>query len=78
VRALEYKTKNMKKVNLKNKLNLTKATISKLDLRNFKGGDDLLLAGMSMIGANTVYIGCGINVFDGEHISRHKCNATAP
>jgi hypothetical protein len=68
----------MKKVNLKHKLNLSKEIISKLDLSNIKGGDDLLVAGMSMIGINTVYYGCGANVADGEHLTRRKCNAIAP
>jgi hypothetical protein len=64
----------MKKVNFKNKLNLSKETISKLDLKNFKGGDDVLIAGMSMIDNNTNYISCTINAVDGTHMTRRKCD----
>jgi hypothetical protein len=68
----------MKKIKFKNKLNLSKETISKLDLKNFKGGDDIIIAGMSMVDSNTKYISCGINAVDGEHMTRHKCNVIAP
>ncbi len=62
----------MKKISLKNKLNLTKETLSKLDLKNLKGGDGALAAGMSMIAHNTVYIGCSANAVDGEHMTKRK------
>jgi hypothetical protein len=68
----------MKKINFKNKLNLSKETISKLELKNFKGGDDAFIAGMSMIDGNTKYVGCDINALDGEHMTRRKCGVIAP
>jgi hypothetical protein len=68
----------MKKINLKHKLNLSKEIISKLNLKNFKGGDDMQVAGMSIIGSNTIYYGCGANIADGEHMTRRKCNTTLP
>jgi hypothetical protein len=66
----------MKKINFKNKLTLTKEALSKLDLKNVKGGDDFLVAGMSIIGNNTVYYGCGANldIVNDEHMTKRKCS----
>jgi hypothetical protein len=68
----------MKKLSLNNKLSLTKETLSKLDLINFKGGDDAVVMGMSMVDSNTKYIGCGVNVLDGVHFTRRKCGDFTP
>jgi hypothetical protein len=68
----------MKTINFKNKLNLSKETISKLDLKKFKGGDDFIIAGMSIIDCNTKYIGCGVNVLDGVHFTRRNCGDFTP
>jgi hypothetical protein len=63
----------MKKLNQTNQLSLKKIVISQLDLKHIKGGDDIMVGGMSMVDTNTKYLGCIINNVDGEHITRRKC-----